>query len=116
MRLVSWNVENAVRCLPSLPVIVDGLGRPDVLCLQELRIRQQDSAAISALEGALPGYACHYSLPRDPRNVTFRGGRIYGVATFVRTDWTMGVPSRTSMLHGMSPATDTSSSADSRRM
>ena len=41
---------------------------------------------------ALPGYRCHYSLPRDPRNVTFRGGRMYGVATFVRGRWRAEVP------------------------
>ena len=71
MKLVSWNVENALRCIPSLPAIVDGLDLPEVLCLQELRIRAHDGPAISALEGAVPGYRCHYSLPRDPRNVTF---------------------------------------------
>jgi exodeoxyribonuclease-3 len=92
MRVVSWNVENAVRCLSSLPVIVEGLGRPDVVCLQELRIRQRDEVSLHALQRALPGYACHYSLPRDRRNVTFRGGRMYGVATFVRTDWRGEVP------------------------
>jgi exodeoxyribonuclease-3 len=93
MRVVSWNVENAVRCLPSLPVVVEErLGRPDVLCLQELRIRESDSSAITMLERALPGYHCRYSLPSDSRNVTFRGGRMYGVATFVRGDWRGQMP------------------------
>ena len=63
-----------------------------MLCLQELRIRQQDAAAISSLQAALPGYRCHYSLSRDPRNVTFRGGRMYGVATFVLGRWRGEVP------------------------
>lgn len=92
MKVVSWNIENAVRHLALLPQIVDALGTPDVLCLQELRVRQQDADVIRALEGALPGYRCHYSLSRDARNVTFRGGRMYGVATFVRGRWRAEVP------------------------
>jgi exodeoxyribonuclease III len=87
MRLVSWNIESATRCVAALPTIVADLGTPDVLCLQELRIRPQDSDAVRALQHALPGYRCHYALANDPRNVTFRGGRMYGVATFVRGRW-----------------------------
>jgi len=68
------------------------IGSPDVLCLQELRIRAQDSADIARLQAALPGYRCHFSLARDARNVTFRGGRMYGVATFVRGRWRAEVP------------------------
>ena len=75
-----------------LPTIVHELGAPDVMCLQELRIRRQDADAVAALEGALPGYCCYHSLPRDARNVTFRGGRAYGVATFVRGRWRAEVP------------------------
>ena len=92
MKVISWNVENALRCLPALPTIVDELGSPEVLCLQELRIRGSDEQATGALTQALPGYCCHYSLPRDPRNVTFRGGRMYGVATFVQGHWRAEVP------------------------
>jgi len=92
MKVVSWNVENALRCLPALPEIVTELGNADVLCLQELRIRERDAEAIAALQRALPGYRCHRSLPRDARNVTFRGGRMYGVATFVRGRWRGEVP------------------------
>ena len=92
MKVISWNVENALRCLPALPAIVEALGTPEVLCLQELRIRAHDRDAITALERALPGYRCHCSLPRDPRNVTFRGGRMYGVATYVRGSWQAQVP------------------------
>jgi len=93
MKLISWNVENAFRCIPALPTIVEEFGRPEVLCLQELRIRERDGQAISALERSLPSYRCHHSLPRDPRNVTFRGGRMYGVATFVQGRWRAEVPS-----------------------
>jgi exodeoxyribonuclease-3 len=90
--VVSWNVENALRCMRELPGIAGEFGTPDVVCLQELRIRAQDDASVRALEHALPGYRCHYALPRDPRNVTFRGGRMYGVATFVRGRWRAEVP------------------------
>jgi exodeoxyribonuclease III len=84
MRLVCWNVETLARRLDELPAVVDELGAPDVLCLQEVRIRAQDTEDVAALERALPGYRCYCSLPRDPRNVTYRGGRAHGVATFVR--------------------------------
>ena len=92
MRLVSWNVENAMRCIGELRGIVQQLGSPDVLCLQELRVRRHDAEAVHALEHAIPGYRCHHSLPRDPRNVTFRGGRMYGVATYVKGRWRAQVP------------------------
>ena len=92
MKVASWNVENALRCLPALPTIVEELGRPEVLCLQEIRIRASDRPAIGALKQALPGYRCHCSLPRDAQNVTFRGGRMYGVATFVQGRWRAEVP------------------------
>jgi exodeoxyribonuclease III len=92
MRIVSWNLEHAQRCVAALPDIVATLGSPEVLCVQELSVRAQDSAAITALRDALPGYRMHVSLARDPRNVTFRGGRMYGVATFVRGRWRGEVP------------------------
>jgi exodeoxyribonuclease-3 len=92
VKLVSWNVENVMRCIGELPHIAQQLGSPDVLCLQELRIRRQDEDAVRALDNALPGYRCHRSLPRDARNVTFRGGRMYGVATYVRGRWRAHVP------------------------
>jgi exodeoxyribonuclease-3 len=63
MRLVSWNVENAMRCIGELRGIVQQLGSPDVLCLQELRVRRHDAEAVHALEHAIPGYRCHHSLP-----------------------------------------------------
>jgi exodeoxyribonuclease-3 len=90
--VVSWNIENIVPRLGELPSVLSFLGEPDVLCLQELRIRAEDAELVTRLENALPGYRCHHSLPRDRRNVTFRGGRMYGVATFVRGQWTSHVP------------------------
>jgi exodeoxyribonuclease III len=93
MKIVFWNIENAVSRLATLASALEYLGSPDVLCLQELRIREADLPMVEALGTALPGYHAHVSLPRDARNVTFRGGRIYGVATFVRGRWKAEAPS-----------------------
>ena len=91
LRLASWNIENLAPWLAEddpapLAPLVDGLGRPDVLCLQEIRVRPQDTELVRRMERAAPGYRCASSLARDPRNVTYRGGRAYGVATYVRDD------------------------------
>jgi exodeoxyribonuclease III len=82
--IVSWNIENLARALPSLPEIHHALGTPDVLCLQETRVRAIDHELIRAMTTALPGFDCHYATSNDPRNVTFRGGRMYGVTTYIR--------------------------------
>jgi len=92
VKVVAWNIENAVPRLEVLPQIVEALGAPDVLCLQELRIRERDADLVTALSRSVPGYRCFHSLSRDARNVTFRGGRMYGVATFVRGRWKGEVP------------------------
>jgi len=92
MKIVSWNIEHGLRHLAQFPALLERFGAPDVLCVQELRIRRQDNTALAALQRALPGYHCHYALPNDPHNVTFRGGRMYGVATFVRGRWRAAVP------------------------
>jgi exodeoxyribonuclease III len=85
----SWNVENLAPhlagdgALPSLAEIARAWGDPDVVCLQEIRVRPADAELIGAMTRALPGYDCHYSLANDPVNVTYRGGRAYGVATWL---------------------------------
>lgn len=84
MLLVSWNVEDLRR--HDLPGVLAELGAPDVLCLQEVRVRDADHEARQALERALPGYVCGMSLNRDMQNARFRGGRSYGVATFVKEE------------------------------
>jgi exodeoxyribonuclease III len=87
MRIVSWNVENLVRWLAArdeFAAHVKALGYPDVLCLQEIRIRPSDGDDIAAMRGLLPGYECHFALANDPRNIKFRGGRAHGVATYVK--------------------------------
>jgi exodeoxyribonuclease-3 len=95
LRIVSWNIENLAPWLAgdgghSLAARWARLGEPDVLCLQEVRIRPGDHALVARMREALPGFACHAALNRDPRNGGFRGGRAYGVATWTR--------------HGLQPA------------
>lgn len=87
MRIVSWNVEHLGRWLErgdDFRAQVAALGDPDVLCLQEVRLRSRDHALVDAARALLPEHACHLALADDPRNVTFRGGRANGVATYVR--------------------------------
>lgn len=88
MRIVSWNVENLAPWLAEgssgLLDLHARLGSPDVLCLQEVRIRPQDQPLVARMQSALPGFTCHASLNRDPHNGRFRGGRAYGVATWLR--------------------------------
>jgi exonuclease III len=102
LRFVSWNIDGVERALeaPSsarrmrAPLAVRValkdlhrvLGSPDILALQETRIRAADAALIARLERAIPGYVCSHSLCRDSINVKFRGGRAYGVAIFVRAE------------------------------
>ncbi|KEF58733.1 uncharacterized protein A1O9_06659 [Exophiala aquamarina CBS 119918] len=67
---------------------------PQVLCLQEVKIKSTDTATRGALiraanGGNAPGeptYTAHFSLPRDSYNATAFGGKIHGVATLVRDD------------------------------
>lgn len=92
LKIIAWNVETLARRLPELPAITRALGDPDVLCLQEVRIRERDRDDVAALERALPGYRCFHSLARDPHNVTYRGGRAYGVATYVKGRASGAVP------------------------
>jgi exodeoxyribonuclease-3 len=87
LRVVSWNVENLAPWLRAETPLLErlhALGDPDVLCLQETRVRPQDEALVDAMQRALPGYDCHASMNRDRHNGAFRGGRAYGVATWVR--------------------------------
>lgn len=86
MKILSWNLENLSRYVERgvLAGFAEAMGSPDLLCLQELRVRPQDEALTAAMIAALPGYSCHFSLANDPKNVTFRGGRMYGVATYVK--------------------------------
>ncbi|HEY1954845.1 MAG TPA: exodeoxyribonuclease III [Polyangiaceae bacterium] len=84
MRLVSWNLTRLART--PLAEAARAFGEPDILCVQEIRVRPSDTDAIEAMTSALPKYECAYSLCSDAKNVTFQGGRMYGVATFVKRE------------------------------
>ncbi|HEY2396800.1 MAG TPA: exodeoxyribonuclease III [Rudaea sp.] len=89
LRIASWNIENLAPMLASdahdsLGQVIERLQYPDVLCLQEVRLRPGDANLIAAARSALPGYRCHMSLNHDERNASYRGGRAYGVVTFSR--------------------------------
>lgn len=88
MRVVSWNIENLAPWLDGEPSRLATqhacMGSPAVLCLQEVRIRPQDAGRIARMRAALPGFTCHASLNHDRHNGSFRGGRAYGVARWVR--------------------------------
>jgi exodeoxyribonuclease-3 len=104
LAIVSWNIENLQptlrpaaeakprrasrprKAVPELCDMAERLGWPDILCLQEIRVRPKDEPVVAAMHHALPGYVCHAALADDPENVSFRGGRAYGVATYVRED------------------------------
>jgi exodeoxyribonuclease III len=103
LTIVSWNVDGLERTLEpplaakparrqsstvrvALSELHTLLGRPDIFALQEVRIRPSDTALVASMERALPGYVCRHSLCHDPVNVRFRGGRAYGVATYVRRE------------------------------
>lgn len=83
---VSWNIDGLARALPhELARMHEALGAPDLLCLQEVRVRPDDAALVAAMRTALPGYDCAHALCDDPINVRFRGGRAYGVALYARS-------------------------------
>lgn len=86
LTITALNVESAVPLLSSgqLPEVARALGDPDVLRLEELGVRASDAALVERLSSALEGGVCGVSLNRDLRNAKFRGGRMYGVATFVK--------------------------------
>jgi exonuclease III len=92
LSIVSWNIENLAPYLGAsadastlgLRQIVALLGKPDLLCLQEIRLRPQDQASIERARAALPDYEAHFSLNRDTENASFRGGRAHGVVTYQR--------------------------------
>ena len=67
---------------------------PQLLCLQEVKIKHDDHATQRKLEfaandGNLPGeptYFADFSLPRDKHNAIGFGGKVHGVATLIRDD------------------------------
>jgi len=85
LTIVSWNVEG-ILSQSDFDALVRAVGAPEVLCLQEVRVRSSDATAIRSMETTLRGYRCYHSLNRDFRNASFRGGRSYGVATYCSQD------------------------------
>ncbi len=96
---------------PSLKACLRRWNYPEIVCLQEVKIRANDEGTKRAFERALnpprsrsspaadnadienddrdghgPNYSLHFSLPRDAHNARGFGGRIYGVATLIRED------------------------------
>ena len=82
----SWNVEDLVRHLRADAAATERrlfARPPDIVCFQEVRVRPHDAASLAAMQDAFAGYDCHFSLANDPYNATWRGGRAYGVATWI---------------------------------
>ncbi|KAI9880256.1 MAG: hypothetical protein M1830_004601 [Pleopsidium flavum] len=89
---------------------------PEIVCLQEVKIGAGDEGTKRAVERAVntrrpknanvnvrrrrrdddeseeedddggPAYTVHFNLPHDPHNARGFGGRVYGVATLIRSD------------------------------
>ncbi|KAK0621640.1 hypothetical protein B0T17DRAFT_508973 [Bombardia bombarda] len=82
-------------------------GWPEVLLLQELKIRQGDSKTLASLLSSLntplnPSdittdnrtYTLHTQIPRDRHNARGNNGKLYGVGTILRTDFAQNHVSR----------------------
>lgn len=68
--IVSWNIENLAPHLVEgapepLARIAEHLGSPEILCLQEVRVRPEDTQLVERMRAALPGYAPHASISRS---------------------------------------------------
>ncbi|KAI9753437.1 MAG: hypothetical protein M4579_005157 [Chaenotheca gracillima] len=71
-------------------------GWPQLVCLQEVKIKASDEVSQRALEVAVnlgggsddaPTYVVRFCLPRDKFNARGFGGKLYGVACIVREDF-----------------------------
>lgn len=101
LRITSWNVAGLAPHLgpqstrAPLNELLPLLQKPDLLCLQEVRLRLRDTESFEHARTALLGWSLSYSLADDPKNARFRGGRTYGVATYARSELeSVSVPSR----------------------
>ncbi|KAI9884833.1 MAG: hypothetical protein M1823_003359 [Watsoniomyces obsoletus] len=73
-------------------------GWPDVVCLQEVKIKSTDLCTQRMVEAAVrksseeneePNYIIRFCLPKDKYNARAFGGKMYGVACIIREDfWT----------------------------
>ncbi len=113
LQMWSWNV-NGIAPLIQKPIIAFFGGKkrpktplraflhrhgwPDVVCLQEVKIKSTDLATQRMVEAAVrkgheqveePNYVVRFCLPRDKHNASAFGGKMYGVACIIREDfWT----------------------------
>ncbi|KIW31208.1 uncharacterized protein PV07_02875 [Cladophialophora immunda] len=110
LRIFSWNVNGVGPLLQtplsfgpgSLSPLRSFLKRhqwPQLLCLQEVKVSSKDVGTQRQLHQAAnhghaagePTYTVHFSLPRDQYNATGFGGKVHGVASFLRDDFASGV-------------------------
>lgn len=81
--------------LPSLRECLKRWKYPQLVCLQEVKIKRNDNHTQDAVRQATKapagshewGYTPHFGLPRDRFNVKGFGGKVYGVCTLVRDDF-----------------------------
>ena len=75
---------------------------PEVLCLQEIKIKPTDVVTQRAVELAVksygtsknePNYIVKFCLPTDAHNARAFGGKMYGVATIIRDDVALDIDS-----------------------
>lgn len=77
---------------------------PTVFFLQEIKVNSADTATLKAIQSAVqrgddddqePGYVAHFCLPSDKYNARGFGGKVYGVCSIIRRDfsdeWITGV-------------------------
>ncbi|KAJ9607448.1 hypothetical protein H2200_008521 [Cladophialophora chaetospira] len=107
LRIFSWNVNGVGPFLQrqlsfdssSVSPLRAFLKRhqwPQLVCLQEVKISSKDTATQRQLEAAAndqsstdePYYTIWFSLPRDQYNATGFGGKVHGVASLIRNDFT----------------------------
>lgn len=110
LRIFSWNV-NGIEPLVQRPITAFFGSRssldsplrtflrrhawPEILCLQEVKIKPSDIVTQRSVEAAAnnskdsesePRYIVKFCLPRDKHNAGGFGGKLYGVATLIRLD------------------------------
>ena len=109
LKVVSWNVNGVGPFLQKRLQFHTGINAsqkslhevlrrhkwPQLLCLQEVKIRNGDDVTQRQLQKAAnadaspnePTYEITFSLPRDKFNATGFGGKVHGVASLIRSDF-----------------------------
>ena len=113
VKVVSWNVngigpflQKRLQFQPSMTTSQKSLREvlrrhkwPQLLCLQEVKIRNGDDVTQCQLQKAAnadassgePTYEITFSLPRDKFNATGFGGKVHGVASLIRSDFLLEI-------------------------